>query len=244
MRLGSAKHLGENPAGTWTLRLRDAQHGNTGTLNAWSLTVYGHQSTPGVPTLDALTPGAGSLAVAWTAPTNPGASAITAYEVRYIKTTDDETADAANWTEVDTGWTAGATLAYTLSGLDNVGWDVQVRAVNAQGDGAWSATSAATPLSDAPSFGATTTSRSVAENSAAGTNVGAPVAATDPNDTALTYTLSGTDAGSFAINSSSGQLSVGDGTTLNFEDNDHLRRHRDGHRPRDDRRSHRRLRLH
>ena len=34
VRLGSAKHLGENPAGTWTLRLRDAQHEDTGTLNA------------------------------------------------------------------------------------------------------------------------------------------------------------------------------------------------------------------
>ena len=136
--------------------------------------------------------------------------------MRYIKTTDDET-DAVNWTEVDTGWTAGGDLAYTLSGLDNVGWDVQVRAVNAQGDGAWSATSAATPLSDAPSFGATATSRSVAENSAAGTNVGAPVAATDPNDTALSYDLSGADAGVFAINSSSGQLSVGAGTVLDYE---------------------------
>ena len=219
VRLGSAKHLGENPAGTWTLRLRDAHHEDTGTLNAWSLTVYGHRSTPGVPTLDALTPGAGSLAAAWTAPTNPGASAITAYEVRYIKTAASATdkADDSNWTEVDTGWTADATLAYTLSGLDTVGWDVQVRAVNDQGDSAWSSTLAATPLSDAPSFATATTTRNVAENTTAGTNVGAPVAATDPNDTTLTYTLSGTDAGSFAINNSSGQLTVGKGTTLDYE---------------------------
>ena len=118
VRLGSAKHLGENPAGTWTLRLRDTEQTQTGTLNSWGLTVYGHRSTPGVPTLDSLTAGAGSLTVAWTAPTNPGASAITDYEVRYIKTSASATdkADDDNWTEVDTGWTTGGTLTYTLSG--------------------------------------------------------------------------------------------------------------------------------
>ncbi len=217
VRFGSARHLGENPAGTWTLRLRDAWNQNTGTLNSWSLTVYGHRSTPGAPTLDSLAPGYSSLAVAWTAPTNPGASAVTGYEVRYIETTADET-DDANWTEVDTGWTAGGALAYTLSGLEPVGYDVQVRAVNAQGDGVWSSTLAETPLSDAPSFadGATTT-RSVAETAMAGTHVGAPVAATDPNDDTLTYTLSGADAASFAIDSSSGQLSVASGTTFDYE---------------------------
>ena len=72
-RFGSAKHLGENPAGTWTLRLRDARHQNTGTLHAWSLTVYGHRTAPGAATLAALTPGAGSLAAVWTAPTTPAA---------------------------------------------------------------------------------------------------------------------------------------------------------------------------
>ena len=215
VRLGSAKHLGENPAGTWTLRLRDAVHQNTGTLNSWNLTVYGHQATPGAPPLDSLTPGAGSLAVGWTAPTTPGSSAITAYEVRYITTTADET-DDANWTEVDTGWTAGAALAYTLSGLDTVGWDVQVRAVNRYGAGAWSSTLAGTPLSDAPSFTTASTTRSIVETATAGTPVGAPVAATDPNDTTLTYTLSGADAGAFDI-ASSGQLSVASGTTLDHE---------------------------
>ncbi len=217
VRLGSAKHLGENPAGTWTLRLLDVWNEDTGTLNSWSLTVYGHRSTPGAPSLDSLTPGYSSLAVVWTAPTNPGASAVTGYEVRYIKTTADETVDA-NWTEVDTGWTAGGALSYTLSGLEPVGYDVQVRAVNAQGDGVWSSTLTETPLSEAPSFaeGATTT-RSVTETATAGTPVGAPVAATDPNDTTLTYTLSGTDAGAFDIDDSSGQLSVASGTTFDYE---------------------------
>ena len=53
----------------------------------------------------------------------------------------------------------------------------------------------------------TETTRSVAENTPSDTAFGAPVAATDddPTDT-LTYTLGGTDAASFAIVSSSGQL--------------------------------------
>ncbi len=58
-----------------------------------------------------------------------------------------------------------------------------------------------------PTFtdGATTT-RSVAENTAAGQNIGAAVAATDANNHTLSYTLGGTDADSFSIVSTSGQL--------------------------------------
>ena len=61
----------------------------------------------------------------------------------------------------------------------------------------------------APEFpsGASTT-RSIAENTAANTNIGAPVAATDRNDDTLTYTLEGTDAASFGIDSGTGQLST------------------------------------
>ena len=47
--------------------------------------------------------------------------------------------------------------------------------------------------------------RSVPEGTAAGTNIGAPVAARDPGDT-LTYTLGGTDAASFDIVAATGQL--------------------------------------
>ena len=59
--------------------------------------------------------------------------------------------------------------------------------------------------------------RMVAENSAAGTNVGEPVAATDVDtgDT-LDYTLSGADMASFAIDNM-GQITVGAGTVLDYE---------------------------
>ena len=48
--------------------------------------------------------------------------------------------------------------------------------------------------------------RTVAENTAAGTNIGNPIAATDTEKDRLTYSLSGTDAALFRIVSKSGQL--------------------------------------
>ena len=77
-----------------------------------------------------------------------------------------------------------------------------------------------TNVNEAPAFATTTATRSIAENTAAGRNIGAAVAATDPDITtdntdadpgdatadALTYSLSGTDAASFDIVSTSGQL--------------------------------------
>ena len=68
-----------------------------------------------------------------------------------------------------------------------------------------------------PAFPGSSTTRSVDENSASGANVGAQVRATDADGDRLTYSLTGTDAGSFTINSS-GQIMVGTGTMLDFED--------------------------
>ena len=60
--------------------------------------------------------------------------------------------------------------------------------------------------------------REVVENSAAGTNVGAPVAAFDAQGDALTYTISGgADEASFDIDRATGQIMVGAGTMLDFE---------------------------
>ena len=69
-----------------------------------------------------------------------------------------------------------------------------------------------------PTFddGAGPLTRSVAENSAADTAVGAAVAATDPDGDTLAYTLTGTDAGSFTVDAS-GQIEVGQGTSLDYE---------------------------
>ena len=58
----------------------------------------------------------------------------------------------------------------------------------------------------APEFASATTSRTVAENTTAGEDIGNPVAANDANGDTLAYTLSGTDAASFDIDPDTGQL--------------------------------------
>ena len=58
----------------------------------------------------------------------------------------------------------------------------------------------------APEFAAAMAERSVAENTAAGMNIGAPVQATDVDNDTLIYTLGGDDMASFTIESTTGQL--------------------------------------
>ena len=107
-------------------------------------------ASPGAPTIGAVTPGTGSLDISWTAPSSDGGSVITAYDLRYIETTADETVDS-NWTVVDDVWaTGGGTLQHTLTGLTGgTQYDLQIRAVNAGGDGPWSATVTGTPTTAA-----------------------------------------------------------------------------------------------
>ncbi len=68
-------------------------------------------------------------------------------------------------------------------------------------------------------------SREIAENSAAGTAVGAPVTGTPYNNVALSYTLEGKakDSGKFVIDSATGQISVAQGATLDYATDDDYR---------------------
>ena len=63
-----------------------------------------------------------------------------------------------------------------------------------------------TDVNEAPEFASATAERMIAENTAAGENIDAPVAATDADDDTLTYALGGPDAGSFGIDTATGQL--------------------------------------
>ena len=72
------------------------------------------------------------------------------------------------------------------------------------------------PSTSAPAFATSTTSRSIAENSEAGTAVGRPVVATDTDDDTITYTLDGPDMTAFEIDDS-GQIRVGEETVLDYE---------------------------
>ena len=60
-RFGSARHLGEDPNGDWTLRVTDRIHARDGILESWNISVYGHMPKPDAPTVDSVTPGSGSL---------------------------------------------------------------------------------------------------------------------------------------------------------------------------------------
>ena len=102
----------------------------------------GAQSTLGAPTITSVTATTNSLTVPWSAPTDNGGSAITAYDVRHIPTGAADKADS-NWTVEEDAWsTGGGSLGHDIEDLlDGVEYDVQVRAVNANGEGPWSATS-------------------------------------------------------------------------------------------------------
>ena len=117
---------------------------NTGKFNdnkMATLTFTRTAVTSSAPSIDAVHPGDEALTVLWTAP--PSVPDITAYDLRWILTSADETVDS-NWTIVEDVWTEGS-LRYILRGLTNgSGYDVQVRAVT-DTDGVWSETVAGTP---------------------------------------------------------------------------------------------------
>ena len=130
-------------------------------------------------------------------------------------------------TDADTG----NTLAYTLSGTDASSFSIvstsgQLQtsaALNYESKSSYSVTVGVsdgnggsdsiavtinvTNVNEAPSFASSTAARSIAENTVSGQNIGSAVSATDVDaNTTLTYTLGGTDAASFSIVSTSGQL--------------------------------------
>ena len=148
VRLGTARHLGENPAGTWKLRVRDGAAGNSGVLLSWSLTIHGHGRATDIPVVTDVNPGSATLTVSWTIDDNTD---VTAYDVRRISSSATDKGDS-NWTVQDNAWTstAGGVLSYGITGLTNgTSYDVQVRAVRGSTDGSWSETAVGTPAAAA-----------------------------------------------------------------------------------------------
>ena len=182
------------------------------------------QGPLGQPSITSGSPGDRSLSMSWNPPSDNGGGIITSYDLRYIESNAPDKADN-NWTVRKTVHTYGR-YEYTLGGLtNNTGYDVQMRAVNADGDGLWSATETGTPTvtvvipeNGAPTFGdGLNTKRSVPENSGEGTSVGDPVVATDPNNDTLTYRIESQAGGPFTVNSNTGQIRVGSGANLDYE---------------------------
>ena len=152
----------------------------------------------------------------WTAPNNGGAP-ITDYDVRYSKQGEEA------WTEHD--FSGPGTHHYDLEAWNpDTPYEVQVQATNAEGPSGWSAsgtgrtTDSTTPPPEPnqpPAFTETNPQRSIAENAPAGTPVGAPLTATDPDGDPIIYSMSESDE--FDIDSTTGQLKVADGAALNYE---------------------------
>ena len=137
-RFGSARHLGEDPGGTWTLRVTDRLPGHSGTFASWKIKAYGHSETAGYPPAPTATSGMRTLTIDWDAPTDIGGSAITSYDLQYIRSNASGKTDPANWTVV-TGIGTDDTGTYEITGLGpGVQYDVQVRAANDTGPGPWS----------------------------------------------------------------------------------------------------------
>ncbi len=151
VRFGSARHLGENPAGEWTLRLADRYHERSGDLVAWRLKIYGHGDLPGRPTVTSAVAGMRTLTIGWVAPDETGSGEVTSYDLRYIRSRAADKWDDDNWTEViGVGATDSDTHQMTDLG-PGAPYDVQVRAVTGRGAGPWSLTYEAQPTLEPPS---------------------------------------------------------------------------------------------
>ena len=118
-----------------------------------------------------------------------------------------------------TAWSAisGATSSMYTAMAGDVGYYLRVKVTytDPQGSGKMATSAMTAKVVAAPEFAVTPAERSVAENTAAGMDIGAPVEATDADIVTLTYTLRGADAASFAINPATGQLMTS--AALDFE---------------------------
>ena len=160
---------------------------------------------PLAPTVETVSGSMTMLSVSWNAPVGSGPP-ITFYQLQL------RVSGTTNW--LPAGGTGGTQTSFTLSGLAvDTTYEVQVRAVNADGEGPWSANGTGTTAAEATDnvapviAGTETRTFTVAEDAAPFTDVGASFTATDANNNPITWSLEGVDAGLFLI-SPTGQLSI------------------------------------
>ena len=171
-------------------------------------------SAPATPMVSAVSGSTTSLSVSWAAPANAGKPPIESYDVQY------RAGSSGDWSD---GPEDVATTTATITSLTaNTLYQARVRATNAEGDSGWSEPPGSgrtnTLTNNAPVFDPAMPEREIAENTAAGVNVGAPVTATDADagDT-LSYTLGGADVASFDFVETTGQIRTKAGVSYDHE---------------------------
>ena len=123
--------------------------------------------------------------------------------------------DGSNWSDI-----SGANSDSYTPVADDVGIYLQATASYTDGHGPGKSAHAVMERQTAqraPSFEGDVTLLTVDENTPPGTLVGDAITATDPDGDILTYSLSGTEASSFVIDGSTGQITVGSGTMVDYE---------------------------
>ena len=249
--------LDHEAKGSYTVKVTATDLSGASDTITVTITVTDVNEPPGKPAAPAATAasanGNTTLSVTWTVPSNTGRPTITGYDLQYRAGTN------GTWTNGphNVGGTSGQ-----ISGLTaETAYQVQVRAKNHEGNGAWSdpgtgTTAAAsrsvstppeqpqppskgrssgggggsggsgggyygrgiilTSVNRAPVFNeGGAASRTVAENTAAGVNIGLAVRATDPDGDTLKYTVGGDDGHSFSVSQATGRLRTK--SALDFE---------------------------
>ena len=187
-------------------------HGAMGAISV-TVTITNVMELPGKPDAPAVSGATHtSVRVIWTAPSVPsGAPSISGYTLRY-RLADSN--DVDDWIEqAHTSTVASATISGLPPGVEH---DVQVRATNDDGNGAWSDDGTGSP-NDNTAPASTTESFDLAENHNGSVNaVNLGIATTsDADNDAITYTLSAV-SNKFAVDSSSGALTY-TGTGEDYE---------------------------
>ena len=149
--------------------------------------------------------------MSWQSPTITDRPAITHFDLRHKKKSD------STWTQVDD--LGKALKYYAITGLTyKTDYQVEMRAANDEGDGAWSDTDEVkTHDQTEPEFENDTYTLSIAENAGVGDDVGKVAADDDDNDT-LYYSMSGTGADKFSLGQYNGTIDVAKGAGLRDHD--------------------------
>ena len=122
-RFASAKHLGEDPTGTWTLKVTDHVPGEEGVIRGWDIKIYGHGNGT-TRTVNARIVGMARVGETLTADTSAIADGLTNAAFTYQWIRNDETentnipdATGASYTPVKAD--VGKTLKVQVSFTDN-----------------------------------------------------------------------------------------------------------------------------